>query len=226
MWSPFELREIRIFLTLAEELHFGRTAGRLGLTPSRVSQALRTLEARIGGRLFLRTSRRVSLTPLGEQLAARMRPAYEQLERAFSDTHNEAAGLSGPLRIGTSTPVNYGPHFLEIVKTFEARHPDCQVITTETGLGDDQFAWLRRGDLDLLAMRLPISEPDVTVGPVLSREPRVLAVAGDHPLAKRMSVSVEDLADYVLQYSSALPREMIDAFVPPRTPSGRPIRRV
>ena len=52
MWPDLELREIRMFLTLAEELHFGRTAERLGITPSRVSQTIRTLEARLGGRLF------------------------------------------------------------------------------------------------------------------------------------------------------------------------------
>jgi DNA-binding transcriptional LysR family regulator len=63
-----------VFLTLAEELHFGRTAGRLKLTPSRVSQMLRTLEARVGGQLFVRTSRRVNLTPLGEQLLHRVGP--------------------------------------------------------------------------------------------------------------------------------------------------------
>jgi DNA-binding transcriptional LysR family regulator len=65
MRPALELREIRAFLTLAEELHFGRTAERLELTPSRVSQTIRTLETRVGGRLFERTSRRVRLTTTG-----------------------------------------------------------------------------------------------------------------------------------------------------------------
>ena len=75
-WPSVELRELRVFLTLAEELHFGRTAERLEITPSYASQTIRTLEARIGGRLFDRTSRRVKLTPLGARLAAQARPAY------------------------------------------------------------------------------------------------------------------------------------------------------
>jgi hypothetical protein len=56
---------------------------------------------------------------------------------------------------GTYTPVNYGPHFVAIVKTFETRHPACHLVTTYTGLGRDQFDWLRHGEVDMLAMRLP-----------------------------------------------------------------------
>ena len=63
MWSTVELREIRVFLMLAEELHFGRTAERLQLTSSRVSQILQDLETKLGGQLVYRTSRHVELTP-------------------------------------------------------------------------------------------------------------------------------------------------------------------
>ena len=65
MWQTVELRELRVFATLAEELHFGRTAEKLQLTPSRISQSLRTLEEKLGGQLVHRTSRRVKLTPFG-----------------------------------------------------------------------------------------------------------------------------------------------------------------
>jgi DNA-binding transcriptional LysR family regulator len=226
MWETVDLRELRVFLTLADELHFARTAERLSLTPSRVSQAIRTLETRVGGKLFDRTSRRVSLTPLGEELLRSIGPAYERMEQAFASTREVATGVAGPLRIGTYIPVNYGPHFLEIVKTFETRFPAYEVVTTDTDRLSEQFDWLRRDELDILAMRLPVSEPDVTIGPVLSREPRIVVVARNHPLASRESVCVEDLAGCTLPYSPKLPREMMDAFAPPRTPSGRPIRRV
>ena len=63
MWRAVELRELRVFLVLAEELHFGRTADRLGLTQSRVSQSIRDLERKLGLHLAARTSRRVVLTP-------------------------------------------------------------------------------------------------------------------------------------------------------------------
>ena len=67
MWQTIELRELRVFLVLAEERHFGRTAERLGLTQSRVSQSLRGLERKLGEQLVHRTSRRVTLTPRGER---------------------------------------------------------------------------------------------------------------------------------------------------------------
>jgi DNA-binding transcriptional LysR family regulator len=77
MWEAVELREIRVFLTLADELHFGRSAERLGLTTSRVSQSLRALERKLGGPLMHRTSRRVALTPSGSATAANWRRRTE-----------------------------------------------------------------------------------------------------------------------------------------------------
>jgi DNA-binding transcriptional LysR family regulator len=225
MWETVELREIRVFLTVADELHFRRAAERLGLTPSRVSQTLRALEARVGGPLFHRTSRRVSLTPVGERFLSDIAPAYERMHDAFVATREAATGVAGTLRLGMYTPVNGGPHLREIVRGFEERYPQCSVHVIDTGLQRDQAEWLRRGEVDLLAMRLPFSDPGVIIGPVLSREQRVLIVADDHPLADRPSVSFEDLADYTVPDISALPRELMDAFIPPLTPSGRRLHR-
>ncbi|MGH3765018.1 MAG: LysR family transcriptional regulator [Pseudonocardiaceae bacterium] len=225
MSSAVELREIRTFLALAEELHFGRTADRLGLTPSRVSQTIRTLESRIGGRLFERTSRHVRLTPAGEQLRLSASSAYQALEQAIAVAQETVTGVSGALRLGMYSTCNGGTHLVEIVKTFEARYPACSVVVTNTGFARDQLDWLRHGELDLLAMRLPLHDPTVTIGPILSAEPRVLAVATDHPLAGRESVCIEDLADYTLSDVPTLPREVMDAFIPPRTPSGKRLRR-
>jgi len=75
MGSSVELREVEIFLTLAEEQHFGRTAERLTLSQARVSQAIQTLERKLGGKLFDRTSRSVRLTALGESVRRHRRPA-------------------------------------------------------------------------------------------------------------------------------------------------------
>ena len=225
MWPLIDFREIRVFLTLAEELHFGRTASRLGVTHSRVSQVIRTLESRVGGRLFDRTSRRVTLTPLGRELQQRMVSSYEQMQQAYLDVREMAAGVAGTLRLGVPHFTSVCPHFSEILSTFEARHPGAHVQVTETGFERDQLEWLRRDELDLLAMRLPVSDPEVVIGPVVSREERVLAVATDHPLAERSSVSVEDLADYTTTDIPGFSREVMDAYSPPCTPSGRSIRR-
>jgi DNA-binding transcriptional LysR family regulator len=225
MWPLVELREIRVFLTVADELHFGRAADRLGLTPSRVSQTVRTLETRVGGRLFDRTSRSVRLTPLGEQFLRRVEPAFRRVQQAVEETREIATGVAGDVRLGMYTPVNGGPHLTEIVKTFEARHPGSRVIVTDTSSKRDQLAWLRRDDVDLLALRLPVSESDVTIGPRLSREPRVVAVAADHPLAARGSIGLDDLADYPLSDVPTLPIGLKETFVPAHAPSGRELRR-
>jgi hypothetical protein len=75
-------------------------------------------------------------------------------------------------------------------------------------------------------MRLPVSDPAVTIGPVLSRERRIVAVSSSHPLAGRDPAFVEDLADYLVSDIQTLPREMMDSFIPPSAASGRPIRRI
>jgi DNA-binding transcriptional LysR family regulator len=78
-----------------------------------------------------------------------------------------------------------------------------------------------------MATRLPLEQPDITVGPILSKEPRVLAVGRDHPLAERANVSVEDIADYrVIAADDLFPKELAEAFIARKTPNGRPIRRL
>lgn len=226
MWSDVELREIRVFLALAEERHFGHTAERLGITPSYVSQTLRELEARLGGRLFDRTSRRVRLTRLGEQLRSDLEPAYAQVLRALERTHAAATGIVGTLRLGMYTESLAGDHMLEIERAFRTSHPAADVALIVTGLERDYLDVLRAGEVDMLATRLPLSAPDIAVGPVLSREPRVLLVARTDPLARRESVTLEDFADHAVSDNPVFPREMMDALVPPVTPSGRRYRRV
>src|SRR5436305_14849521 len=101
--------EIEVFLVLAEELHFGRTAERLRLPQPRVSRLVASLERRAGGALFERTSRRVRLTPLGEQLAGRLRPAYAQLTAALDEARAAARQAVGAVRIGFSPTSNMAP---------------------------------------------------------------------------------------------------------------------
>ena len=123
MWETIELREIRVFLTLAEELHFGRTAERLGLTQSRVSQSLRGLEHKLGEQLVHRTSRRVTLTPSGERFKEEAGTAYGQLAGVLRRAHEASRRLEGTLRIGLLNAASGGPRLIAIISAFEARHP-------------------------------------------------------------------------------------------------------
>ena len=224
MWSSVGLREVRTFLTLAEELHYGRTATRLDVTPSRVSQTIQNLEAVVGGRLFDRTSRRVRLTPLGEQMQRDMRPAYDQLHRAFIAAREAAEGLAGTLRLGLYSRALGGPRLVDIVRQFQDQHPGTNVQIIETGFARDQLDWLRHGDADLLVMRLPLTDPDILIGPIMSSEERVAIVATDHPLAGRRAIDYEELAPYAVS-DGMLPREMMEVFVPSVTAAGTQLRR-
>jgi DNA-binding transcriptional LysR family regulator len=223
MWHTVELRELRMFLTLAEELHFGRTAERLQLTPSRVSQSLRSLEDKLGAQLVHRTSRRVRLTPFGERLLLNAAPAIEQLDGVLERTTAAARSLEGTLRLGLLSGPAGGAHLLEIIHAFESQHPESRVETPQMAW-ENPVALLRRGDVDAMATWLPLNEADLVVGPTLSRQPRTLAVAQDHPLADRESVDFEELADHeVARLDNDWPKELLETVLPSRTPGGRPI---
>src|SRR6187551_2456694 len=132
MRSTFELRELQVFFTLADELHFARSAELLGVTPSRVSQILRTLERRLGGELFSRNSRRVALTPLGERFLAETRAPHDELVAAFGRIRAANRGLEGTLRLGLLAANSGGPHLTAIVEAFERLHPECEVEMSES----------------------------------------------------------------------------------------------
>ena len=220
-----EWREIEVFLALADELHFGRTAERLHLSQARVSQTVRALESRLGGRLFERTSRQVSLTTLGERLRDDLRPGYDQILRAFASALDSTRGVAGALRIGVISLLVGGPHLTSIMRRFEAEHPLCTISVVD-GFTTLCLDHVRDGQLDVVAVYLPLARPDLTIGPVLARQERALLVPDDHPLARRGYADAEDLADLVLCKYPGGPEETLDALVPPRTPSGRPIQRI
>jgi DNA-binding transcriptional LysR family regulator len=192
VWPSIELREIQVFLALAEELHFGRTAERVHLTTSRVSQTVRDLERKLGGQLVYRTSRRVELTDFGERFRAEAGVAYDELVGVLERTAAHRGGQE-PLRLGLfSDPT--APEITKVVKAFEARHPESPVQVSETRF-DDLFGPLLRGELDLMASWLPHRQRGLVLGPIVTSQPRVLAVGPEHPLARRAGISIEDVAD-------------------------------
>ena len=155
MWETAELREIRVFLALAEELHFRRTADRLGLTQSRVSQSLRSLEHKLGVELVHRTSRRVALSPAGERFREEISGAYGELVAALlRQTREVGLGVAGELRLGAHNAAAVGASLLGVIDAFEAANERCAVQVVELSFGD-RFDSLRRGEIDLMLTRLP-----------------------------------------------------------------------
>jgi DNA-binding transcriptional LysR family regulator len=217
------LAQAEAFLILSEELHFGRTAERLLLSQARVSRLIASLEAEVGGLLFERTSRRVRITPLGAHLRDRLGTAMDLLQSGLDETRAMARGITGSLRVGC-TPTTRLESVIRLIQAFEASQPDCDVIEREVPLLDPYSA-LREDEIDVLCNWLALDEPDLTAGPVIERQERILAVASGHPLAGRETVSLEELGGQPVSEPTGLPRELWEAIIPPATPSGVPIPR-
>lgn len=189
--SAVELRDIEIFLTLAEELHFGRTAQRLHISTARVSQAIRLQERRLGAKLFERTSRRVELTPLGERLREELSVGYRTIQGAIDFATATGRGIGGLLRVGY-TAAWCGTTLIAAADRFTARYPGGEVQIREVQVGD--YRQLRAREIELQMSEFPIEEPDLITGPVVFAEPRALVISSNHPVAQQKSLTMEDLA--------------------------------
>ena len=219
-----DVQQVEAFLAVADELHFGRAAERLVQSRPRVSKLIASLEREVGGALFDRTSRRVRLTPLGTRFRDQLRPGYAQMLAALADARAAATQASGVLRVGFTVTTG-GEALTRLVTVFGSVRPGCQVILKEVSIGDP-YAPLRRDEIDVLVNWLAVDEPDLTAGPVIDRCDRVLAVAAGHSLAACPPVTAEDLADLEMAWvPPSVPTALYDALIPPRTPSGRPVRR-
>ncbi|MGW1226716.1 LysR family transcriptional regulator [Streptomyces sp. NPDC001478] len=214
--------EIECFLVLAEELHFGHTAARLHLSRARVSQLVQKLERRIGAPLFTRTSRRVALTPLGRRLRDDLEPHYRGIETALARAVASARGVEGVLHVGFSTPLA-GEMVMKATERLSAIHPELAVEVCEVPLADP-YGMLRNGEFDVQLTDFPVHEPDLTRGPTVLAEGRVLGVASGHPLAGQAAVTLEDLAGLpVLTIAGDIPEYWLEHHLPTHTPSGRQI---
>lgn len=214
-----ELRDIEIFLVLAEELHFGRTAERLHLSQARVSQTIKQAERQVGAPLFERTSRRVELTSIGSRLRDDLLPAHRQIKEAITRAIAAGRGTEGELRVAFEAPA-VADLIAGVLDEFRQRLPGCEIRVREAPFADP-LAALRDDDADVLVTAFPVEAPGLATGPVVCAEPLLLAVSSAHPFARRGSVSVEDLArDTVLHaaWPSAAARDSQGKW---RTPGGR-----
>lgn len=186
-----ERYEVEAFLTLAEELHFGRTAAKLHVSTARVSQTVRKLERRVGVPLFHRTSRRVSLTTVGQQLHDELLPAWGDLTAAVQRAIETGRGLSGALHVAFVSAAA-AQLLAGVTQVFHERAPDCEVRIREAQ-ADQMPGRIRSGEMDLGLTTLPVEDPDLAHGSVLVREAHMLAVPVGHPFARRGSVLAADL---------------------------------
>ncbi|WP_145143863.1 LysR substrate-binding domain-containing protein [Roseomonas gilardii] len=185
-----ELRQLRCFAAVAEELHFGRAAERLHMLPSALGRQVRLLEEELGAPLLLRTTRHVALTPAGNLLLREAREILARAEQAARAVREMARAVSPVLRIGAIDSAAAGL-LPELLYAFHARHPEIPTELME-GKSSRLLPLLVRGRLDLGLVRPPVEEPGIVFEHLLTERP-VAALPSTHPLAARRRLRPRDL---------------------------------
>jgi DNA-binding transcriptional LysR family regulator len=186
-----ELRHLRYFVAVAEELHFGHAAQRLHIAQPPLSQQIRRFEAELGVELLRRNRRRVQLTDAGRLLLERARPLLAEVERTEELLRRASVGEVGQLRIGFIGTASY-VILPAILRAFHERYPEAELKLEEMTTGP-QVAALRAGHLDVGLVRPPVRDPSLRLTPLVKEE--LLAALPDvHPLARRKTIPVQALA--------------------------------
>jgi len=190
--SMFDLSQLRCFVAVAEELHFGRAAARLNMTQPPLSRQIQVLEHIIDAPLLERTSRSVRLTPAGRSFLPEARRILKLAESASQVARRIALGKTGSLKIGFTAAAAYG--FLpELIAACRARLPEVDFSLKEMVTGD-QLEALASGQIDAGLLRPPIARPEFSTRRVVA-EPLLAAIPEHHRLASADLVSIEDFDD-------------------------------
>ncbi|WP_329445940.1 LysR family transcriptional regulator [Streptomyces canus] len=182
-----DLRKVRYFAAVADQLHFGRAADELHIAQPALSRQIRALEQDLGASLFTRDRHGVALTDAGRQLLADAGPLLASAQ-AVRRRVSEAARGSRRLTVGFRAGIPVIP----AARAFEARHPDV-VVDVQRIEGDDQAPMLLDGRIDVAYVRLPVDETGLRVTPLYT-EPRVAVLPAGHRLAGKEEVTEADLA--------------------------------
>src|ERR1700736_1368964 len=184
-----ELRLLRYFGAVAEELHFGRAAKRLGIAQPPLSTAIRTFERQLGVELFRRTSRSVQLTAAGESLLRGGRRVLAVYAETLAEIEAQARGEQSRLRVGfDATTVVATTRF---VREFGESHPQIERDLTSLSWGEG-VSELGDGTVDVAVVRLPVDDPRLE-SHILFEERRVAVFNAAHPLARRETLTLSAL---------------------------------
>ena len=187
-----ELRHLRYFMTVAEELHFGKAATKLHIAQPPLSQQIRQLETELGFKLFDRTKRRVSLTEAGRAFLIETQQIFRQLEEAISKSKKISRGEKGTLSIAfvSSAAYNIIP---PILRKFRTLVPEVKLQLKELTT-KEQLQWLAEERLDLGFVRPPVDKPEFN-SQIILWETLVVALPENHFLADRDKISCQSLAE-------------------------------
>lgn len=210
-----DLRRLRYFLIVSDELHFGRAAARLHIAQPPLTRQISALEAELGFRLFDRSTRNVTLTSEGRHFLPYARAVLEQVDLTASITSKLAAGSAGHLAVGYASSIALSDIFSQTIQTFCSAYPDVQ-LTVEEGASSTQWAQLIEGRLDIGMSRMQPPADDAEIQAIcLDNEPLIAAIASDSPLSRQEQVTLAELSAYPLiafptDYGSGL-NEIIEA---------------
>ncbi len=187
-----ELRDLRYFLAVAEELNFTRAAERLQLAQQALSAAIRNLELDLGVQLFTRSTRHVALTAAGEALMDGARHVLESAAEAVDKVNRVGSGQSGRLIIGFSTAAGSVPKVRNVIRRFSQAAPDVDVRLVEHDFSDPT-AGLASGGSQVAFVFSPLPDSRLEAVTVFE-DVRHVALPLDHPLAQRQELTTADLS--------------------------------
>ena len=179
-----DLRRLRYFTVVAEELHFGRAASRLNMAQPPLSQQIRRLEADLGLTLFNRNTRRVEMTDAGRMLLTEAEAVLARTGDLLNRVEQFKSGGSGVLRIGFVDSASYDvlPRF---IRGYQTHYPNV-TYELRTLTSDEQLVALLTGEIDLGIGRADFAEPQIS-STTIRREPLLIAVGSEHRLADQKS---------------------------------------
>lgn len=187
-----ELRHLRYFLALAEELSFTRAAARLHVSQPPLSLQIRQLEQEVRARLFTRTSRRVELTPAGHAFLIDAKAILERVDASITRAAAIDSGLAGRIEIGLSGSHFFGP-LPKLIAGYSRAYADVSISLQEMR-PSIQLEALREARIDLSISRTPVNDR-VLKSTQLWTDPMVAAVPRGHRLGRRKGLSLGDLQD-------------------------------
>lgn len=192
MMCGMELRQLRSFVAVAEELHVGRAADRVSLAQPSLSRQIAALERSVGVPLFLRIRRRLVLSPAGSLFLVGAREIIRRSDELVRDAQRAHRGELGTLHLGFVQSATFQA-LPRLVGSFRAANPDV-VLDAQAMTTLHQVDALRDGRIDVGLLRLPISEPTLATR-VVSCDPLVVALPAGHRLAAQKRVRLAELAD-------------------------------
>jgi DNA-binding transcriptional LysR family regulator len=188
-----EFRQLRYFVTVAQELHFGKAAEFLDITQPALSKQIRVLERKLEIQLFIRTKRTVKLTKAGEVFLEQAQQLLQQAEKAIKLAQRAALGEVGQLTIGFTSTATYTV-LPELIRRFRVGYPQVEVEMLELST-EAQVTAINRGEIDLGLLHPPIDSRGLELYPILAEE-FVAVLPKQHHLAlkkPKQSLSLQDL---------------------------------